>query len=47
MMKKEALFLLKNRDQLNSIRDNLLKERGNKGAAQKLASMIINSLKNH
>jgi len=42
---KEVLFLLKNRDQLNSIRDNLLKERGNKGAAQKLASMIVNSIK--
>ena len=42
---KEVLFLLKNRDQLNSIRDNLLKERGNKGAAQKLASMIVNTIK--
>ena len=43
---KEVLFLLKNRDQLTSIRDNLLKERGEKGAARKLASMIINSIKN-
>ena len=43
---KEVLFLLKNRDQLNSIRDNLLKESGEKGAARTLASMIINSIKN-
>jgi lipid A disaccharide synthetase len=43
---KEVLFLLKNKDQLTSIRDNLLKERGGKGAARKLASMIINSIKN-
>ena len=42
---KEVLFLLKNRDQLNSIKDNLLKERGDKGASTKLASMIINSIK--
>ena len=43
---KEVLFLIKNRDQLKSIRDNLHKERGNKGAAKKLASIIINSIKN-
>ena len=42
---KEVLFLLKNRDQLKSIRDNLQKERGDKGAAKKLALMIINSIK--
>ena len=42
---REVLFLLKNRDQLNSIKDNLLKERGDKGASTKLASMIINSIK--
>ncbi len=32
-------------DQLKNIRDNLQKERGNKGAAKKLASIIINSIK--
>ena len=42
---REVLYLLKNRDQLKSISDNLHKERGNKGAAEKLASMIVNSLK--
>jgi len=42
---KEVLILLKNRDQLNSIKDNLLKERGDKGAAQKLAAMILNLIK--
>jgi len=42
---KEVLFLIKNRDQLKSISDNLHKERGNKGAAKKLASMIFNSIK--
>ena len=42
---KEVLFLIKNRDQLKSIRDNLHKERGDKGAAKKLAFIIINSIK--
>ena len=42
---KEVLFLLKNRGKLKSIRDNLHKERGDKGAAKKLASIIINSIK--
>ena len=42
---REVLFLIKNRDQLKSIRDNLNEERGEKGAAKKLASMIINSIK--
>ena len=42
---KEALFLLKNRDQLKSMSDNLHKERGNKGAAKELAYMIVNSIK--
>ena len=41
---KEVLFLIKNRDQLKSIRDNLNKERGDKGAAKKLASIIVNSI---
>ena len=42
---KEVLFLIKNRDQLKSIRDNLHKERGDKGAAKKLASIIFDSIK--
>ena len=42
---KEALFILNNRDQLISMSDNLHKERGNKGAAKKLASIIVNSIK--
>ena len=42
---REVLFLIKNRDQLKSIRNNLHKERGDKGAAKKLASIIVNSIK--
>ena len=42
---REVLFLIKNRDQLKSIKDNLHSERGDKGASKKLASMIINSIK--
>jgi len=42
---REVLFLIKNRDQLKSIRNNLNKERGDKGAAKKLAYIIVNSIK--
>ena len=42
---REVLFLIKNRGQLKSIKDNLQKERGDKGAAKKLASIIISSIK--
>ena len=42
---REVLFLIKNRDQLKSIGDNLRQERGQKGAAKKLVSMIVNSIK--
>ncbi|MDC2995416.1 glycosyl transferase, partial [Prochlorococcus sp. AH-736-F09] len=42
---REVLFLMKNKDQLKSIRDNLYTERGNKGSVKKLASIIINSIK--
>ena len=42
---REVLFLIKNRDHLKSIRDTLHKERGDKGAAKKLASIIVNSIK--
>jgi len=42
---REVLFFIYNKDQLKSIRDNLNKERGHKGAAKKLASIIFNSIK--
>ncbi len=42
---REVLFLIKNKDQLKNISDSLQKERGNKGAAKKLASIIANSIK--
>ena len=42
----EVLFLIKNKQQLKDIRDDLLKERGDKGAAEKLASIILDSIKN-
>ena len=42
---KEVLLLIKNKDKLKSISDNLQKERGDKGAAEKLASMIVNAIK--
>ena len=42
---REVLFLLKNKDPLKIISNNLLKQRGEKGAAEKLASIIISSIK--
>ena len=42
---REVLYLMQNRDQLKSISDNLLKERGEKGAAKKLAYIIFDSIK--
>jgi len=42
---REVLFLIKNRDHLKSISDNLHKERGDKCAGEKLASIIVNSIK--
>ena len=42
---REILYLMQNRDQLKSISDNLLKERGKKGAAEKLAYIIFDSIK--
>ena len=42
---KEVLFLINNKNQLKEISNHLHRERGNKGAAQKLAYMIINSIK--
>ena len=42
---REVLFLIQNRDQLESIKNNLLKERGDQGAAKKLTSIIFDSIK--
>jgi len=42
---REVLFLIKNKNHLKSISDTLHKERGDKGAAEKLAFMIVNSIK--
>ena len=42
---REVLFLIKEKDQLKTMSDNLQKERGEKGAAKKLASIIIKSIK--
>ena len=42
---REVLFLIQNRDKLKNISDNLVKERGGKGAAEKLAYIIFNSIK--
>jgi len=42
---KEVLFLIKNKDQLKSIRNNLIKERGGKGATKKFAYIIFDSMK--
>ena len=42
---REALLLIKNKDQLKSIKNNLQKERGEKGAAAKLASIVVDLVK--
>ena len=42
---KEVLFLINNKSQLKKISNHLHQERGKKGAAKKLAYMIINSIK--
>ena len=42
---REVLLLIKNRDQLKSISDNLNKQRGDKGASKKLASIIVDSIR--
>jgi len=42
---EEVLLLVKNVDELKNISENLLKERGRKGATKKLAYMIFNSIK--
>ena len=42
---KEVLSLIKNKDHLKRIHDDLRKERGRKGASKKLAYVIFNSIK--
>ena len=42
---KEVLFLIKDKDQLKSMSNNLRKERGTKGASEKLAFLIFNAIK--
>jgi lipid A disaccharide synthetase len=42
---KEVLFLINNKNQLKKISNDLHQERGKKGASEKLAYMIINSIK--
>ena len=41
----EAEFLIKHKKHLEKIRNKLLKQRGGNGAAQKLAYIILNSIK--
>ena len=43
---REVLCLIKDKDQLNRISENLLKERGDKGASEKLAYIIFDLIKN-
>ena len=42
---KEVLFLINNRKYLQNLKNNLLKQRGKRGAGKKLAHIIINSIK--
>ncbi len=42
---REVLFLIKDKDQLKSMSENLLKERGDKGASEKLAYIIFDLIK--
>ncbi len=42
---KEALSLIKNREHLQNIKNNLLKQRGGKGAVKKLSYIISSSIK--
>jgi len=42
---KEAIFLIHNSDKLKIMSENLLKERGGKGAVKKLAHIIIDTIK--
>ncbi len=42
---REVLFLIKNKNHLKRIKDNLLKERGGEGATEKLAYIILDSIR--
>ena len=42
---KEAEFLMNNQENLHNIKDNLLKQRGGRGAVQKLSYIIFDSIK--
>ena len=42
---KEVLFLIKNKKYLQQMKDNLLKQRGCKGASKKLAYLIYSAIK--
>ena len=42
---KEAEFLINNQKHLQKIKQNLLNQRGDNGAAEKLAHIILNSIK--
>ena len=42
---KEAELLINNRENLQNIKDNLLKQRGENGAVKKLAYIIFDSIK--
>ena len=42
---KEAEYLIKNQEQLQNMRDKLVKQRGKTGAVQRLSQIIISSIK--
>jgi len=42
---KEALFLIKNKEILKTLKENLLNQRGKKGAVEKLAYLVLNAIK--
>ena len=42
---KEAIFLINNQEHLKNIQENLLRQRGERGAVGKLTSIILNSIK--
>ncbi len=42
---KEALFLINNKEILKKLKENLLNQRGKKGAVEKLAYLVLNAIK--
>ena len=42
---KEALFLINNKEILKTLKENLLNQRGKKGAVEKLAYLVLNAIK--